>query len=270
MHDSVLQTLALIRKAADDPREVSRLARTQERELRGWLYAPAGAGGEPTFAGALEQAAAEVEEDARRSPVEVVVVGDCPTAPAAARARRRRARGDGQRRQALRRRRRCRSTPRSAPERVEVFVRDRGSGFDPAAVPADRYGLAQSVVGRMERHGGTRRGAQPRPARAPRSGWRCRVDVSALRASCSSTTTGCSARACGPSSATPSRSSARRRPSPRPSRSSVRTQPDVVLLDVHMPDGGGRAVLAGVGAAGARARASSRCRCRTPPRTSSA
>ncbi len=78
VHDSVLQTLAMIRKAADDPREVSRLARTQERELRTWLYdrpAP-----EPTLGGALETAAAEVEE-AHAITVEVVVVGDCPSSP---------------------------------------------------------------------------------------------------------------------------------------------------------------------------------------------
>jgi len=40
------------------------------------------------------------------------------------------------------------------PERVEVFVRDRGPGFEPAAVPADRRGVRESIVGRMERHGG--------------------------------------------------------------------------------------------------------------------
>ncbi len=36
-----------------------------------------------------------------------------------------------------------------------MFVRDRGSGFDPLAVPADRRGLRESIIGRMERHGGT-------------------------------------------------------------------------------------------------------------------
>lgn len=152
VHDSVLQTLALIRKAADDPREVSRLARTQERELRSWLYAPTTAA-DTAFAGALEQAAAEVEE-AHGIDVEVVVVGDCPTTPAllalvAA----------------------CREALVNAAKHaqvdavqvyaevmadaVEVFVRDRGRGFDPASVPDDRYGVSQSIVGRMERNGGT-------------------------------------------------------------------------------------------------------------------
>ena len=35
-----------------------------------------------------------------------------------------------------------------------VFVRDRGSGFDRNAVPADRKGLLESIEGRMERAGG--------------------------------------------------------------------------------------------------------------------
>jgi signal transduction histidine kinase len=37
---------------------------------------------------------------------------------------------------------------------VEAFVRDRGTGFDLEAVPADRLGVRQSILGRMERHGG--------------------------------------------------------------------------------------------------------------------
>ena len=152
VHDSVLQTLALIRRAADDPREVTRLARTQERELRGWLYRPV-VPVDVAFAGALEQVAAEVEE-AHGTTVEVVVVGDCATSPpllalvAATR-------------EALVNAARHSGAPAVSlyaevgPDHVEVFVRDRGSGFDPAAVPADRFGLAQSVAGRMERHGGT-------------------------------------------------------------------------------------------------------------------
>ena len=39
-------------------------------------------------------------------------------------------------------------------DRVEMFVRDRGKGFDADAVPEDRLGLRHSVIGRMERHGG--------------------------------------------------------------------------------------------------------------------
>jgi signal transduction histidine kinase len=41
------------------------------------------------------------------------------------------------------------------PAAVTVFVRDRGKGFDPDVVPADRHGLADSIRGRMERNGGT-------------------------------------------------------------------------------------------------------------------
>ncbi|MCW2666602.1 MAG: putative signal transduction histidine kinase, partial [Frankiales bacterium] len=151
VHDSVLQTLALIRKAADDPREVSRLARSQERELRSWLYGPVqpAAG---TLAGALEQAVAAVEE-ATGMAVESVVVGDLPldepvTALVAGT------------REALLNAAKHAGVPTVSlyaevgPDRVEVFVRDRGRGFVPELVPQDRMGLAESVVGRMARHGG--------------------------------------------------------------------------------------------------------------------
>jgi signal transduction histidine kinase len=151
VHDSVLQTLALIRKAADDPREVQRLARTQERELRGWLYAPAPAA-EVAFAGALEQAAAEVEE-AHGVAVELVVVGDAPSsAPLLALvAAAREALVNAARHAGVET---VQVYAEVLPDRVEVFVRDRGRGFDPEQVPTDRYGIAQSVVGRMARHGG--------------------------------------------------------------------------------------------------------------------
>ncbi|MCW2613409.1 MAG: putative signal transduction histidine kinase [Frankiales bacterium] len=154
VHDSVLQTLALIRRAADDPREVTRLARTQERELRTWLYTPT-APQELSFAGALEQVAAEVEE-AHGVTVDTVVVGDCPTDPhlLATVAAAREALGNSARHSG--------ATTVSlyaevSDDRVEVFVRDRGKGFDPALVPDDRFGVSQSVVGRMERHGGRAR-----------------------------------------------------------------------------------------------------------------
>lgn len=157
VHDSVLQTLALIRKAADDPREVSRLARAQERELRTWLYAPGpadddGAATGGTLAAALEHAAAEVEE-VHGIAVEVVTVGDCPTTPtlsalvaATREALVNAAKHAGVDSVSL--------FAEVGSDRVEVFVRDRGRGFDPDSVPEDRYGLVQSVVGRMQRHGG--------------------------------------------------------------------------------------------------------------------
>ena len=151
VHDSVLQTLALIRKAADDPREVQRLVRTQERELRGWLYAPTSSA-ETALAGALQAAAAEVEE-AHGITVDAVVVGDCPTSPRllALVAAAREAMVNAAKHAGVDA---VQVFAEVMPGRVEVFVRDRGRGFDPAAVPADRYGIAQSVVGRMERNGG--------------------------------------------------------------------------------------------------------------------
>jgi signal transduction histidine kinase len=151
LHDSVLQTLALMQRRAGDPREVAALARRQERELRAWLNnrrAP----GDETVASALEGVATEVEE-AHGVPVEVVAVGDAPL-DAKARALVAAARealtnaakfaGDGP----------VALYAEVEPERIEVFVRDRGPGFDPSAVPADRRGVRESIVGRMERHGG--------------------------------------------------------------------------------------------------------------------
>jgi signal transduction histidine kinase len=151
LHDSVLQTLALMQKRVDDPREVAALARRQERELRAWLNGRR-ASGDATVALALEAVAAEVEE-AHGVPVEVVAVGDAPL---------------DERMQALVAAARealvnaAKFAPGGSvalyaevdPERIEVFVRDRGPGFDPAAVPDDRRGVRESIVGRMERHGG--------------------------------------------------------------------------------------------------------------------
>ncbi len=151
VHDSVLQTLTLIQKAAAEPTEVQRLARSQERELRSWLYAGRATTG--TFERALDAVGAEVEE-VHGVPVEVVVVGDTPldervSALVAAT------------REAVVNAARHAGAPvvdvyaEVEPLLVSVFVRDRGKGFDPGAVPEDRHGLAGSVVGRMTRHGGS-------------------------------------------------------------------------------------------------------------------
>jgi signal transduction histidine kinase len=151
LHDSVLQTLALMQKRADDPRAVAALARRQERELRAWLN---GARSEPsrTLAGALQAVVAEVEDD-HGVPVEVVAVGDCPLDEATE------ALVAAAREAVLNAVKFAAGAPISVyaevdGERVEVFVRDRGPGFDLAAVPTDRRGLRESVLGRMARHGG--------------------------------------------------------------------------------------------------------------------
>jgi signal transduction histidine kinase len=152
LHDSVLQTLALIQRRADDPREVAQLARRQERELRSWLNEERTAATE-SLAAALRDAAAEAE--ARHgTPIEVVVVGDCAVdeqleavLAAAREALANAARFSGADRVDV--------YAEVTDERVEVFVRDRGAGFDRAAVPEDRRGLRESIEGRMERHGGS-------------------------------------------------------------------------------------------------------------------
>jgi signal transduction histidine kinase len=152
LHDSVLQTLALIQKRAEDPREVASLARRQERELRHWLSdRPAKPAGE-SLAAALEEVAGEVER-LHGVPIELVVVGDhalderlAALVQAAREALSNAAKFAGSAKVDL--------YAEVAPGRVEVFVRDRGVGFDPGAIPADRRGVRESIVGRMERHGG--------------------------------------------------------------------------------------------------------------------
>jgi len=155
LHDSVLQTLALMQKRAEDPREVAALARRQERELRAWLNAGSrwpGTDAPASLASALNAAVAEIE-DAHGVPVELVAVGDRPL---------------DERAEALvaATREAVLNAVKFAPEaaisvyaemegdRAEVFVRDRGPGFDLAAIPPDRRGLRESVLGRMQRHGG--------------------------------------------------------------------------------------------------------------------
>ena len=152
LHDSVLQTLALVQQRSDDPKAVEALARRQERELRGWLGRRAAPGGAATLGAALEAAAGEVERD-HGARIEVVSVGDVPlderaqALVAAAREAMVNAAkfGGGSVVDVF---------AEAGPESVEVFVRDRGPGFDPAAVAEDRRGVRESIVGRMERHGG--------------------------------------------------------------------------------------------------------------------
>jgi len=161
VHDSVLHTLTLIQRNADDGGEVRRLARAQERELRNWLYNPEGTGKEEaeepsSLAEAVKRAAAEVE-DKHGVPLEVVVVGDCPLdekltaqmqAAREAMVNAAKYGGEGGAVQVF---------AEVEGRTVFVSVRDRGPGFDLDAVPGDRMGVRESIIGRMQRNGGTAR-----------------------------------------------------------------------------------------------------------------
>nr|WP_224392153.1 ATP-binding protein [Pseudonocardia sp. ICBG1293] len=168
LHDSVLQTLALIQRQSGDPREVQRLARGQERELRAWLYGPdgrarGGSGGpdavETLLSVAITRVAGEVE-DTYAVAVGPVLVGDVDLDDdlralvlAAREAMVNAAKHSGTSEVDVY----VEVEPPSdeGPGAAEVFVRDRGTGFDPDTVSDDRHGLADSVHARMRRHGGT-------------------------------------------------------------------------------------------------------------------
>ena len=153
LHDSVLQTLALMQKRADDPEQVAMLARRQERELRDWLTDTEPSRPDERLADALRATAAEIE-DSHGTPIEAVVVGDAPLderleALVAAS------------REALTNS--AKFAAKGGPVRLyaeiekgnaRVFIDDRGPGFDPGAIPKNRHGVRESIIGRMERHGG--------------------------------------------------------------------------------------------------------------------
>ena len=153
LHDSVLQTLALIQRNADDPRRTVTLARRQERELREWLYGTADDDVGPTLAGAIRSMAHEIEGlyDIR---IEIVVVGDRPMDDG------------GLALVAAMREASVNAAKHSGvdevsvfvevgPDEVDAFVRDRGSGFERDSGPTDRRGIAQSIEARIGRAGGT-------------------------------------------------------------------------------------------------------------------
>ena len=152
VHDSVLQTLALIQREGDDPRRVAALARRQERELRAWLYPGARAAG-AGLASAMDSAAAEVEE-LHGVPVELVRTGDAPLDEhvealvlAAREAMANAARHSGADEVSV--------FVDVGDDEIAVYVRDRGSGFDPDAAAPGSHGIAESIRGRMARAGGT-------------------------------------------------------------------------------------------------------------------
>jgi signal transduction histidine kinase len=156
VHDSVLQTLALIQRSADDPQHVVRLARSQERELRAWLFegrAPGAVGEDAkTLAEGVGVLQRQVEDD-HGIAVQVVLVGDCELddslralLDAAKEATVNAAKWSGADQVSL--------YAEVEQDLVMLYVRDRGRGFDPEAVPEDRQGIAQSIKARVERFGG--------------------------------------------------------------------------------------------------------------------
>ena len=260
LHDSVLQTLALVQRQAHDPAAVARLARRQEHELRAWMAGEVELGAE-TLGAALRAAVAEVEDDYDAT-VELTLLGERRAGPR----RPRRWPPPRARRCATprgtRRARRSSSSPRPSPDGAEVFVRDEGPGFD-LADGADRAARRA----RLDRRAGWRRSAarrtvESRPGEgteiALRIGVVMRIVVvddhhlfrAGVRAELAA-----HHEVVG-EAATPAEAVA----------VIAETKPDVVLLDVHLPDGGGVAVLEALRGGrpeGARAVASP-----TPPRTS--
>ena len=241
VHDSVLQTLALVQREADDPRRVAALARQQERELRAWLYPDARAAG-ASLASAIDAAAAEVEE-LHGVPVELVRTGDVPLDEhvealvlAAREAMANAARHSGADQVS--------TFVDVGDDEIAVFVRDRGEGFDPGKVSKRKHGIAESIRGRMARAGGTAevtstRGegteVELRLGRASMSRRVVLVDDHHLFRSGVRAELGDAVEIVGEAA-----SVAEAVPLIK------ELDPDVVLLDVHLPDGGGHAVIAQV------------------------
>lgn len=152
LHDSVLQTLALIQRT-DDPKRVVTLARVQERELRRWLFDSSPPDGQELLSSVLQKEADRIE-NTFDVPVELVTVGDRPVdehvramVAAAGEALTNAAQHSGADQISVY----SEVTEGSA----DVWVSDLGRGFDTRQVGPDRRGIAESIVGRMENHGGT-------------------------------------------------------------------------------------------------------------------
>ena len=152
LHDSVLQTLALIQRT-EDHRRVVTLARVQERELRRWLYDSSPVNGQELLSRALYQEADRIE-NTYDVPVELVTVGDRQLddhvramVAAAGEALTNAARHSGADQISV--------YSEVTEGSTDVWVSDLGRGFEAGRVAADRRGIAESIVGRMENHGGT-------------------------------------------------------------------------------------------------------------------
>lgn len=150
LHDSVLQTLAVIQKRSEDPAAVRTLARVQERELRQWLYGNHDLDDEDVIV-EIQHEASHIEQLLLRD-VEVISVGNAQGFA-------------GQQALVAASREAMMNAAKHAEgkisvfiecsaEQVEVYVRDRGTGFEVAGIPADRHGVRESIIGRMERAGG--------------------------------------------------------------------------------------------------------------------
>lgn len=153
LHDSVLQTLTLIRNQADDPEAVGRLARVQERQLRSWLYNDSDGGAMSLTAG-IKQAAAKIE-DLYGVTVETVVVGETGAGRGGENASILLAAT----KEALANAARHGAPPVTlyaelSDSGADVSVRDHGEGFDLASIPADRHGVRDSIIGRIHGCGG--------------------------------------------------------------------------------------------------------------------
>jgi signal transduction histidine kinase len=157
VHDSVMQTLSLIQRSSNDPSEVTRLARQQERDLRSWLANPEIFGARATSSRTLSQSILDIEreiEDSYAVSVDAVMVGDTPLddamnalVAACREAACNAAKWSGSKDVAI--------YVEVEAEQVSLFVRDQGSGFDTTAVAPDRQGISGSIIERMRRHGGT-------------------------------------------------------------------------------------------------------------------
>lgn len=152
LHDSVLQTLALIQRT-DDPKRMVTLARAQERELREWLYTGDRERPGDTFKAALDAAASQIEQD-HDIPIDVVTVGDremdtrlAALVDASREAMKNAARHSGADHVSV--------FAEVREDAIDIFVTDQGRGFDPGSVPVERHGIANSIKARMERHRGS-------------------------------------------------------------------------------------------------------------------
>ena len=149
LHDSVLQTLALIQNRAGSSSEVARIARAQERELRDWLFlgdAPVA----DNLSAELREVAAAIELDYPVR-IEVVATGESVPGVAALIAASREAMLNAARHVGGE----VSVYLETTASGIDIWVRDRGEGVDLDALPGDRLGIRESIIGRMTRAGGS-------------------------------------------------------------------------------------------------------------------